>query len=1334
MFSSSFRKLKGSKSTRKQTLFVLDDSLVAGEYIPNRFAKDLEQVFRELQRKYHHEEVKNVLIVDVSRNVEDGRYLYESTLSHLDNYGVQPQYMSLGNYLSVPPLLKILQVSAMMYSWISSGMVEQESRLVLVLGTCDRISMKTVALMVSSYWLFVSEYNTGIEALESFMRKAKIYHNFSLVDVQKRIETSHVVRLLNYITQLKHSLHVPQQRAINLLKTIVGGTIYLPGKRAWNPIVRLYSGHDEYSVDYQTVCQVDTVPKDSRVGEGYACYNLGVVIYGDFTLSFEHWEEMAQHTIPIFTIYPELELGIDADTGFFVDLYYEGVSETSPKNETISSVSETKSDTEKEWDSSLYAREINDILQRAPLHPPRRKYLQSRRSPTLISGSPSALSWEHKDPFMRELSGRLRTRYFSEYPEGNRGSRFLLESGKSIIDYERQWFLSAFESYIAELSSFRNGYTENDRLKAVKKALLSKCPATCTLIEGLDETTLERALKIATRDNDSSFYDDNESDADYQSSSYSSHREFVADDLEGSESGTEVFQGTRVAEQLGELYSKQSMNHDNSVRSEQVSWDMERRDNEGTTVWPHVKEGFSSKESTLQQKETCEGVKWSNEVESSMPSTEVPPPPPPPPPPLLSFSASSTSHVDSVETPAPPPPPPPPPPPLIGGSTPSASNLSFPTTPFGSEQKRRNVKQLHWNVVPRTKINKTIWGEGLTEQATKIAETMMTDDIMQQLEEMFSSKQSKSSVKKEQNLDESVDGSPKKSAFEGILEPKRATNIEIMLRHFSVSPEEIVKAIEELDTDSQVLTDENIMQLALNGLQEDELERAKTVTKDPSSLNTPERFTLLLSRVPRVNSKIRSSLAIRNFDASMDELSKSISIIEGACKEVRESEEFRQVLKITLVIGNFLNQGTPRGHAVGFKLESLTKLQDTRAVDKKTTLLKYIVELCRYKSTEMNNIRLEWKDVDEASKIVQSELSSDVMSLQNTFQTLKREVEHLQTENSEKWQKLQKFCEDANEKLTKLVKQHSKSIDQFRQLVEYFGENPNQMSLEEFFGIISQFTTSYRQYWKEIDEEEEKAERQKMSEERRKRRQMNSANKADKLCRKSADGREGNGVLHENNANLRADKQEASSSPSASRRLFTDNIVGNETSFENAKVTEVDKSSCRTDDIAFLTKLTSSASSDEPVSTKEKTVIQEEKTTLDSQSPMKGTIEESEHSAVNEERSSSFDKLTPLLSRVSSKDLHHTMLSSPKTETFSDNIEPNNHSTSRHSVGVSNVFNIIRILLRIRTFLTKAKRKKSTLSFSKDCIQMFGHKSVIRQGKQTQTKKIERKLCRYSKV
>lgn len=59
---------------------------------------------------------------------------------------------------------------------------------------------------------------------------------------------------------------------------------------------------------------------------------------------------------------------------------------------------------------------------------------------------------------------------------------------------------------------------------------------------------------------------------------------------------------------------------------------------------------------------------------------------------------------------------------------------------------------------------------------------------------------------------------------------------------------------------------------------------------------------------------------------------------------LRNDKRVILTLRYSLALGNYLNGETARGGAWGFKLESLEKFSDLKAVDGKHTLMMYILE------------------------------------------------------------------------------------------------------------------------------------------------------------------------------------------------------------------------------------------------------------------------------------------------------------------------------------------------------------------------------------------------------
>ena len=100
-----------------------------------------------------------------------------------------------------------------------------------------------------------------------------------------------------------------------------------------------------------------------------------------------------------------------------------------------------------------------------------------------------------------------------------------------------------------------------------------------------------------------------------------------------------------------------------------------------------------------------------------------------------------------------------------------------------------------------------------------------------------------------------------------------------------------------------------------------------------------------------------------------------------------------RILEIVLAFGNYLNFGTNRGHALGFRLDALTKLADTKAVDKKTTLLHYLANFLDEREPEMLSWADEMQAVKQAVKVDFQTLNDDLSRTLTGLQELEEEIQ-----------------------------------------------------------------------------------------------------------------------------------------------------------------------------------------------------------------------------------------------------------------------------------------------------------------------------------------------------
>jgi len=105
-----------------------------------------------------------------------------------------------------------------------------------------------------------------------------------------------------------------------------------------------------------------------------------------------------------------------------------------------------------------------------------------------------------------------------------------------------------------------------------------------------------------------------------------------------------------------------------------------------------------------------------------------------------------------------------------------------------------------------------------------------------------------------------------------------------------------------------------------------------------------------MMKVPRVESKLRILSFKIKFVTQVADLKTSLNTINSVAEEVRSSVKLKRVMQTILSLGNALNQGTARGAAVGFRLDSLLKLSDIRARNNSMTLMHY---LCKFLSDKL---------------------------------------------------------------------------------------------------------------------------------------------------------------------------------------------------------------------------------------------------------------------------------------------------------------------------------------------------------------------------------------------
>ncbi|GKV15724.1 hypothetical protein SLEP1_g26483 [Rubroshorea leprosula] len=336
--------------------------------------------------------------------------------------------------------------------------------------------------------------------------------------------------------------------------------------------------------------------------------------------------------------------------------------------------------------------------------------------------------------------------------------------------------------------------------------------------------------------------------------------------------------------------------------------------------------------------------------------TGPPPPPPPPRPPVPPSSPLKSSAANaSPQPPGPPPPPPipasskpgphPPPPPGGGGPAPPRPPPPLPvskgprlpsaprrpisgedgSTGDGASSSKAKLKPFFWDKVNANPDHSMVWNQ-IKSGSFQFNEEMIETLFGFSAENKHERKRSSSSEKIPQ--------------FIQILDPKKAQNLLILLRALNVTTEELCDALQE---GNELPADLLQTFLKMAPTADEEL-KLRLFAGGLSQLGPAEQFMKTLVDIPFAFKRMETLLFMCTVNEEIAATRESFQTLEVACKELRSSRLFLKLLEAVLKTGNRMNDGTFRGGAQAFKLDTLLKLSDVKGVDGKTTLLHFVVQ------------------------------------------------------------------------------------------------------------------------------------------------------------------------------------------------------------------------------------------------------------------------------------------------------------------------------------------------------------------------------------------------------
>lgn len=394
------------------------------------------------------------------------------------------------------------------------------------------------------------------------------------------------------------------------------------------------------------------------------------------------------------------------------------------------------------------------------------------------------------------------------------------------------------------------------------------------------------------------------------------------------------------------------------------------------------------------------------------------------------------------------------------------------------------MKQFHWATVPAADIGQSVWKE------------VSDDDVnldIKELEEKFSApsltkKTAAVGDNPQAALAAAMMAKSNKPSVVELIDSKRSYQVNIALARFKMTHAAVRDAL--LAMDSSALDEEKLLSLSKIAPLPEEIEAVRDFDGE-GELGQTEQFFRAISEVPRVGARIDLFLFKLRFDAMIDEITNQLTLCESMIHTLRNSKNLHQLMALILKLGNYLNGGTAKGGAWGFKLDTINKLKNTKSQDNLYTLLHYIILLVQ-SNTQYTPVLAFLQDLDplhSASRIEMSVLQSEVNKVKATNTKLKTELSAVPKTDTDRFSSIMnEFQSVLNTQSQSLTQRMSQLENDVSATIKFYCEDPSSMTMESLFKAFMQFRDDFADGIQYIENRKLAAEKEaKMKQEKEKR-------------------------------------------------------------------------------------------------------------------------------------------------------------------------------------------------------------------------------------------------------
>lgn len=401
------------------------------------------------------------------------------------------------------------------------------------------------------------------------------------------------------------------------------------------------------------------------------------------------------------------------------------------------------------------------------------------------------------------------------------------------------------------------------------------------------------------------------------------------------------------------------------------------------------------------------------------------------------------------------------------------------------------MKRIQWTKVAEKVIKGSFW-EGIDEtEFEEVAD-------LAHIEEAFAAKKSK-------KIAVNVDAAKKKPETVHVVDAKKVQNLGIIIGGMrNTSPKEMVEWVENMRTDKLV---QSFLETMIKNFPDETEIRSLDTVKDDKHLGAEDRLLWDLAQVPRCRARINAMLFTYTAPDQIEEVGPAALVMLGASEELRKSRRLARVMKVILLVGNYMNAGSRNQGSHGFKVDFITKLSNTKTSDNTSTLMHYLARVMVKNYPNDYQFWDELPNVERGQRITTQYLVGELKDVERGLRGIEKEIKWFE-ENSQKadpyYVTMSKFYAEYCHKVKDINEKIKLMEEKYLSLCSYFVVDAVANQPEELYAKFADFTNQFKaavEHNKKVD-----AARKKQEElERKKREKAEQRLKREKSTSKDLD-------------------------------------------------------------------------------------------------------------------------------------------------------------------------------------------------------------------------------------